>query len=131
MGVRNLDAVSDRMDRVDAASLNQEQANKDAAEQRRLIAESDAEHVAADQEMVGTRSEIEQRFAEAREEIDARYAAKVQRAEEQRVEQHSKNLEKKQDALGRGGLNPDGSDPRSRPQAVVDRDSRRVVEVKA
>lgn len=82
----------------------------------------------ADQEVFATRAEVEQKFAEAREEIDARYAKKVETAEEQRLQQHSRNLEKREDAFGRVGLNPNGSDPHDRPQAVVDRESRRVVE---
>lgn len=129
MGVKNIGALAnDRVTRTDEAALSQEQANESAAKQRSLIAKSDAEHVATDQEVFATRGEVEQKFAETRDEIDSKYAKKVEAAEDQRVQQHSKNLEKREDALGRVGLNPDGSDPRGRPQAVVEKNSRRVVE---
>lgn len=130
MGVEGIEdlAAREHDGHVDAASLSQEQANQDAAQERRTIVQRDAQVAAEDQEIVYTRAEVEQKFAEARDEIEAKYAAKVAKAEEERDKQLSKNIEKRQDALGKVGLNPDGSNPRDRPQAVVDRQSRRVVE---
>lgn len=131
MAVENLGALSsdEHAAHVDVSEQKQDAATQEAAAQRQSIAESDASYVTVDREISETRAEVEQRFAEAREEIDARYVKKVETAEEQRVQQHSKNLEKREDALGKAGLNPNGSVPHSRPQAVVDRSTRRVVEV--
>jgi len=129
MGIRNTDAlIEDHADHVDISAQNQEQANEEAIKLRSQIAKSDAEHVATDREVFTTRAEVEEKFANARDEIDSKCARKVEAAEEQRVQQHTKNLEKREDSLGRVGLNPDGSDPRGRPQARVEKGSRRVVE---
>ena len=131
MGVRNIDTLSARehAEHEDRGTLRQEQATFDAAEQRRRIEKSDAKFAAADREIGITRSEVEERFAREREEIDAKCAKKVETAEEQRVAQQSRNLERREDALGRVGLNPDGSNPAGRPQAVVDRETRKVIDV--
>jgi len=130
MGIRNLDALADdRSDHVDTAAQNQEQTNEEAAQRSSQIAENDAKYVAADSKIFATRAEVAQKFADARDEIDSKYAKKVEAAEEQRIQQHSKNLEKREDAMGRVGLNPNGSDPQGRPQAVVEKNSRKVVEV--
>ncbi len=133
MGIENLKETvnEERIERATVAELSNDQAVFDAAEARRAVEENDAKQAAVEQEIFTTRAEVEQKFADARDEIDAKYLSKVQRAEQQRNEQHSKNLEKRQDALGKVGLNPDGSNPHARPQATIDRDTNRVVDTRA
>lgn len=83
------------------------------------IAASDAQHIEDAYADRSTRIELEQTFAESREEIDAKHAKAVEQATTRRDNAHKKNLEKRQSAYEKAGLNPNGSDPRGREQAVL------------
>jgi len=65
-----------------------------------------------------TRAEVEMEFATKREEIETAYSEAIVKAEEKRDKASLKNFEKRQKALEKLGLNPDGSDPRDRPQGT-------------
>jgi len=80
---------------------------------------ANAEHVENDEVERHTRADVEQTFAEAREEIDAKYMKALVAAAERRDNALSKNLKKRTDALEKVGLNPNGSDPRGREQGVL------------
>jgi len=78
-----------------------------------------AEHLENDTESRYVRSDVEQTFAEAREDIDAKYMKALATAAERRDNALSKNLKKRTDVLEKVGLNPNGSDPRGREQGVL------------
>lgn len=83
------------------------------------IAAADAEHIENAYVDRHTRVELEDTFAKEREAIDAKAAKAIAQAEERRRNAHSKNLEKRNKAYESAGLNPNGSDPRGREQAVL------------
>ncbi len=80
---------------------------------------AEAEHVENAYKDRNNRVEVEQTFAESREEIDAKYQKAVETATQRRDNAHAKNLKKRTDVLEKAGLNPDGSDPRGREQGVL------------
>lgn len=83
------------------------------------IDDAAAEHVKNDNEQRYPRNDIEQAFAETREEIDAKYMKAMNTAGEKRDAAHEKNLKKRTDALEKVGLNPNGSNPQGREQGVL------------
>ena len=80
---------------------------------------AEAEHVENAYKDRNTRVEVEDTFAETREEIDAKYAQAIANAEKRRDNAHAKNFEKRTKTLEKEGLNPKGSDPRGREQGVL------------
>jgi metal-dependent amidase/aminoacylase/carboxypeptidase family protein len=65
-----------------------------------------------------TRAEVEMSYASDRDDNEEKYQAKLIKAQEQRERAHKRNLEQRDKALEKLGLNPNGSDPRERPQGI-------------